>query len=172
MILSKKSLAALAAVFALGLAFAAPVRAADEVANPQYHAWAKFKPGSSATLTCDAKVGKQQQEIHIEMTTTLTSVTPEAVEVTSSSKVEAMGHSNNPTPEPRSISAKAPAKDVKEAGEKDVEAVGKTFKCKVIEVTGELAGSNGKKPRTGKYPTDMHATLFVNHDVPGGLVKM
>ena len=162
----------LTSLIALSLSLISTAKAADEVDNPQYTHWAKFKAGSSSTLTCDSKVGPNAIDIHIETTTTLDSVTPDEVALTSSSKVDVMGHSNNPVPVKKTIKAKAPAHESKQAGEKDVQAMGKTFKCKVFELTGNAAAANNAKGANAKNVKDAKATIYVNGDVPGGLVKM
>jgi hypothetical protein len=160
------------AAFCLGWTINSTARAADEVASPQYQAWAKFKPGSSSTLTSDMKVGPNgSMTIHVEMTTTLLSVTPEQAEVEAVSKTDMMGRGGNPTHVKRTIKAKEPARDMKETGTEDVKAMDKTFKCKVFKLSGEAAANQGSG-RGGRGPANATVTLYVNPDVPGGIVKM
>jgi hypothetical protein len=92
------------------------------------------------------------------------------VEATTTSEV--MGHINTIPATRREIKATAPARDIKEVGTKDVEAGGKTYSCKVVEMTGEAASANAAK--TGGAPAAGKAklTAYINHDVPGGIVKM
>jgi hypothetical protein len=146
-----------------------PVRA-DDVDSPQYAAWAKFKVGSSETLAADITAGPNA--VHVEMTQTLVSVADDQIEIESVAKVEANGHSNNPTPIKRTIKSKAPATDVKETGTQDVKAMDKTFSCKVLELTGDTAVATTPRAGSRQPPPASKVTLYVNSDVPGGLVKL
>ena len=174
MILSAtRQLWVLAAIFGLTIGSATlQTRAADDVANPQYAAWAKFKPGSSATLSCDMKVGPNAIDIHIEMTKTLVEVAADSLIVESSTKSKAMGHESNTPATKQTVKATAPAKDVKETGTADVMAAGKTYTCKVLELTGDAAAANASRPGGRPAAANAKATIYVNHDVPGGVVKM
>ncbi len=166
-----------ASVVALGLAGGTPTRAADELSDsPRYAAWAKFKPETTVTLSGDTKMGPN--EVHMDMVRTLKSVTAEQVEVETSVKVAFMGHTNNPEAKKETIPAKEAKPAMKETGEKDVQAMGKTYKCKVYEISGADAGAmgpGGARPHAGMANaagTEAKATIYVNDDVPGGLVKM
>jgi len=159
-------------IFCVGAALSSAAWAADEVDSPQYQAWAKFKPGSSATLTSDMKVGPNgSMSVHVEMTRTLVAVTPDHVEVDAASTAQVMGRGSNPTHVKSTIKAKEPAKNYQEAGAEDVKAMDKTFKCKVIKLSGEAAASEGSG-RGGRAPVNAKVTVYVNSDVPGGVVKM
>ncbi len=163
----------LGSIFFLGLAAAAPARAED-VDSPQYGAWAKFKPESSSTLAADIKMGAGNS-FHIETTMTLKSVTAQQVEVEATGKVNIMGQDRTTPPQTRTIPAKETKQDRKDLGEQDVQAMGKTFKCKVYEITGGGASGLAPSPRgpaAGGANPNAKATLYVNDDVPGGVVKM
>jgi hypothetical protein len=166
---SKRRLLVLASVLVLGFAAIVPARGdeAPMVDSPQYAAWAKFKPDSSSTLSADMKMGPNT--VHVETTTTLKSVTPEKVEVQSAGKMSFMGHDNETPVQTRTIAAKEAKQDKKDLGEQDVAAMGKTFKCKVYEITGANAGAPSAHGGAG---ADAKATIYVSDDVPGGLVKM
>ncbi len=164
----------LSALVSLGFASAMPARADDTlVDSPRYAAWAKFKPESFTTLAMDMKMGPN--DIHVEMTRTLKSVTADEVKLTTTTVATAMGHTGNPNTREETIAAKETKQEMKETGEKDVDAMGKTFKCKVIELTGAAAAAMAPQSRAHGPAGDSanaKVILYVCPDVPGGLVKM
>src|SRR4051812_32423765 len=123
-------------VMSLPLVPGPAVRAADDkpemVDDPRYKAWAKFAPGSTSTLA--GQMTAQGMQMQMEMKSTLADVKPEAVKVDQELTITVMGNVQQPPKRTQTINAKAPKADVVEKGEQDVEAMGKTFHCKVIEV--------------------------------------
>jgi hypothetical protein len=168
--MTHRTLALFAMVIFVGMFVSTTARGADDVDSPRYAAWSKFKPGSSSTLSSDITAGPNT--VHIDMTSTLVSVADDQIEIESVSKVEAMGHTNNPTPVKRTIKSKVPAQDVKENGTQDVKAMDKTFTCKVLELSGNSASDAAPRNGDRPAPKDVKVVLYINGDVPGGLVKI
>src|SRR4051794_18397760 len=71
----------LTALFAFSFLAAASTHwaRAEQIDDPGYTYWAKFKPGSFSTTTTESDLGAQKMSM--QMTTTLVSVTPEKVTV-------------------------------------------------------------------------------------------
>jgi hypothetical protein len=153
------------------MAAAAPAARAGDAAggkvdSPRYAAWSKCKPGTSATLSADLTMGTAK--VHVEMTRTLVSVTPDAATVTVVTKASAMGHDNPPQSRTENVPAKEDASTVTDAGKADVTAMGKTYSCHVYQTTASAAGVTGGR---GAAPTGT-AKMYFSDDVPGGLVKL
>ena len=157
-----------AAVTRVGLllpALAATARAAAPstapaatVDNPQYAMWAPFKPGSSATMVGDVDAGPQGK-VHLEVTQTLRSVTPDVVTLAQVTRVT-MGGQVQPVTRPlvQMIPAKQARAEMVRAGSADAQAMGRTFTCRVYHVGGGAAGPPG--------------TAYAADGVPGGVVKL
>ena len=146
-----------------------PARAGEMKDNPKYQAWAKFKPGSTNTLSTDIEMGPNK--IHLDITRKLVSVTDKEIVVETVSTATVMGHDHAQPATTETIPAQTDKDEIKGTGEKEVEAMGKTFKCKVWEA----AGSPDSKPAPHAAPgSDMtqKATVYTSDEVPGGLVKM
>jgi hypothetical protein len=127
--------------------------------DPRFGAWKKFKVGSSATIA--GNITMQGVEEHVEQTQTLTDVKADSVTVEDKITMTAMGNSQAMPPQSETIKAKTDKMGLKLTGEKDVEAAGKTYKCKVYEMAAkpdQLGGAKG--------------TFYTNDDVPGGTVEM
>lgn len=145
-------------------------RAEDLVDNPQYASWAKLKPGSSITLTTDTAAMGQQ--VKTEMVQKLSELTPDQAVIEVVMSVEAMGTKQARPPQKVSIKAKVPKDQAdrtrlpegmkgesKELPDETVDAMGKSYTCKVTEFSGVISGMNAK----GK--------IWRNDDVPGQVVK-
>jgi hypothetical protein len=135
---------------------------AEEIANPTFENWKKFAEGSSATIS--TTIDANGQKMNSETTNKLASKADDAITVEVSGTMEAFGQ-KRPIPTqsqkvpPKVEKADAPVQ-VGESTEK-VEAAGKTFDCKVYEVTKKMP--NGQT---------IKAKSWVSDDVPGGVVKM
>ena len=136
-----------------------PAAGGKMIDNPQYALWAKYKPGSSATLTGD--IDSQMGKIHVEMTQTLSSITADKATVSSAETVTVMGQSRTMPAQTHDVDAKEAKEEATQTGTKDVTAMGKTFPCKVFEETVKGGMGGGGK-----------ITAYVNADVPGGVVQM
>jgi hypothetical protein len=144
----------------LALSFTAASARAQQQDNQQYLHWAKFKPGSTATMSGEADNGGQK--VQLDMTNTLVEVTKDKVVLETSSIYKLGAQEQKGPPHKRDVPAKEEKKsEVKEVGEETIEAAGKKFKCKVIE--GEGVGAGGNKAK---------AKVWVSEEVPGGAVKM
>jgi hypothetical protein len=156
------------ALVALGCFSVSSAIAEDSAVNPKYAAWSRFKPGSYSTVEADIEVrGKRH---HITTTRRLISIDGDKAVVETKSTESEMGHDRSAAPWQATILAKGDSEKFKQTGEKEIEAMGKTFKCKVYETRG----SPDAKPNKGVTgsPDDVKATVYLCEDVPGGLVRL
>jgi hypothetical protein len=157
--------------FALVIGGATVGARAEQIDSPRYQAWSKFKVGSSHTLSGEMNAGGMQ--IQSEMTQKLVEVADDHVAIETTNTTNVMGRDHTTPPRREIIPAKEDIKDAKEIGTEDVQAMGKTFTCKVWEVTDMPAAPAG---RPGAKPDDQQrhssAKIWSSTDVPGGLVKM
>jgi len=154
-------LAAVAFVAILVLGAVSPSRA-DQIDNPRYKAWASFKKGSSRTLDATIQAGPVQ--VQTSMQSTLTDVTDDMVTVQTQSTSTYAGQTRQSPPHNQTIAAKVDQKDIKDDGEESIDAMGKTFKCKVYEASAAAAGASNSAIGQVKF--------WTSDDVPGGIVKM
>jgi hypothetical protein len=156
--------------FAVGCFSAISARAGDMVDNHKYQVWAKFKPGSSSTIATDMEKGTAK--FHLEMTRTLISIDSDNAVVETVSKVTVMGQEHAAPARRETIPVKIDKEkdSIKETGDKDIDAMGKTFKCKVFEATGDPDAPAAHGPAAN--PDTMKATVYISEDVPGGLVRL
>jgi hypothetical protein len=156
---------------------AAPARGADQVDNPQYQAWSKFAVGSSQTLAGemggnDANTPKMT----MESTRKLVEKTDDHVVLEVTATVSIMGQQHTAPARKVTVPAKAEQQDLKSIGSEDVQAAGKTFSCKVFEMSLKdvAAQRPGGGPRGGGAATAPQgkAKVWISDDVPGGLVKI
>jgi len=141
----------------------ASIAHAQEVDNPVYQAWAKFKVGSSTTLTGTMNAGPMT--IEAQLTQTLVERNDAEVVIEAVTVTTFAGQEHKGPPQRQTIRAKAPREDWKEIGDEDVQAAGQTFKCKVIE-------SKRAVPSRGGQTTETVAKVWVSPKVPGGTVQM
>ncbi len=146
------------AFVAMLLCGAASVRA-DQVDNPQYQAWAKFAVGSSETLA--GEIDAQGMKIQMTTVRKLVEKADDHVTVESTTTTSVMGQDRTGPTTKIEIPAKTDAKDVIAHDNEKVEAAGKTYDCKVYETAQPTPQSDQAK-----------AKIWVNGDIPGGLVKM
>ncbi|HTL29438.1 MAG TPA: hypothetical protein VL282_09455 [Tepidisphaeraceae bacterium] len=135
---------------------------AEQVANPQFDHWTKFGEGSSATVTTTIDAGGQKMSS--ESTNKLTAKAEDNLTVEISGSMEVAGQKHTIPTQTQKVTkmvekADAP-QQVTEKTEK-VEAAGKTFECKVYELTKALPNGQTIKAKT-----------WMSTDVPGGVVKM
>jgi hypothetical protein len=150
--------------------FFTTTRADDAKDNPNYLVWAKFKPGSTSTVVADIRDG--QDNVHIETTRTLVSVSAETVVVETVSIRKTKGHEITQAPIKQTIPAKTNKDEIKETGRKDMDAMGKTFKCRVWDSTPAKANKTGANAPKVAAAEGMKATIYVCDDVPGGVVRL
>jgi len=158
-------------VLVLSLLLSSSVRAA-ELEGMRYEAWAKFKVGSSHTLSGTVDAG--QMQIPSEITQKLIDVKPDHVTVELTSTVTIMGRQHTGKPQQHEIPVKDKDVQAKDLGEDSVDAMGRTFKCHVYEVSGKDAAPPPPGPGGRPAPQDAErvAKIWVSPEVPGGLVKM
>lgn len=150
----KNALAVGVVMLCAGLAYG------EMVDNPQYQGWKKFGEGSSATLTSTMSAGGQK--IESESVRKLVSKADDSVTIEVTASVTFAGQSHSTPPHEQKIAAQIDKKDadVSTSNEK-VEAAGKTFDCKVYNIT--QATPDGKS---------VTAKVWITDEVPGGVVKM
>ena len=147
----------------LALAFSASSLKADAPANPRFNAWSGFKIGSSATRT--ATMGAGGMTINIDIKETLVELTDDhaVIETVTTTSVGGQDHPGQPVR--TTISSKDQPKEWKELRQEDVQAAGKTYKCKVIQ--GKFAA-----PARGGQAADSDAKIWFSSEVPGGIVQV
>jgi hypothetical protein len=168
--MNRRCLSAVSILVITLFACAGFARAEEMVANPQYTAWAKFKPGTMITMKM-ATTGAQA--LNMQIVQTLKEVTPEKAAVDVATKMDMGGQTRDMPTQTVSVDAKvtkdkaAQAEmppgmkgDVKQLADEDVTVGGKTYKAKVSEFSGEQQGMKVK----GK--------AWRSDEVPGGVVKM
>jgi hypothetical protein len=157
----------LALLFPAGIS--AIAQAGESRDNPNYAVWAKFKPGSTSTVTADIRDG--ENNIHVEVTRTLESVSDDKIVVKKVSVSKEKGHVQTTAPETETIPAKTEKDEIKETGKKDIDAMGKTFKCRVWDSKTAGKAAAGTPSNPAPAPT-VNATVYVSDDVPGGVVRL
>jgi hypothetical protein len=150
------TLSILAACF--GLMLMNSVARADQTDNPRYQAWIKFAKGSSETLDGSMQMG--QMTMTSEMTTTLADKTDDNVTLQVDTTTTVMGQPHASS-QSQVVPAKADLKNVTQGADENVDAMGKTFDCKVYTVTSDNPNAAGATMKA-----------WLNDGVPGGCVKM
>jgi hypothetical protein len=159
------------AMVAVGMILAggAVCSAADQIDNPQYTAWAKFKPGTSVTTKMVSDAAGQKTEM--EITTTLVEVTAAKLVLEAKTSMSAGGQKMEMPAQKTDVAAKvdkpaavavapdAPKGEVKESTD-EVEVMGKKVKCKVMETKTTANGMN------------INSKTWTSDEIPGGMVKM
>jgi hypothetical protein len=139
---------------------------AEQVDNPQYQSWSKFKPGTTVTMKSDSVMKVQGNEMKnaSTITTKLLDISP--TEATVETTMLANGQESKLPPqkipaktEKAAVPADAPKADMKEGTDK-VEIAGKTYNAKTVETTSD---ANGMKTTSKTWMSD---------EVPGGMLKM
>jgi hypothetical protein len=142
---------------------------ADQIDNPQYKAWAKFKPGTTVTRNMHSESNGMAHDI--KLITKLDSITDQEAVIENSAVVSINGKDFTPPARKDTIEAKIDNDPAKIAAqhmpppdakftEEEVTAGGKTYKAKVFETdTKERGGTR-------------HTKVWFSDDVPGGLIKM
>src|SRR3954454_18063184 len=99
----------------MAFAFTASTARAEQQDNQQYLHWAKFKPGSTATMSGEAD--NAGQKVSIDMTNTLVEVTKDKIVLETSSAYKLGAQEQKGPPHKRDVPAKEEKKsDVKEVG--------------------------------------------------------
>jgi hypothetical protein len=156
-----------AAIFLIGGFSGVTAKADDAAPNLKYTAWAKYKPGSTETIAGD--IDSPAGKMHLEMVRTLISVTDDQVVVETKTKMDMGGQTRESPAVKETIKATGDKDEIKQTGEESVDAMGKTFKCKVYE-----AAKTDSAPATPAAPgPNMNkAKVWACEDVPGGVVKL
>ena len=140
----------------------AGVSRAEQVANPAFENWKKFEAGSTSTMSMTIEAGGQKMKS--ETVNKLASKADDVITVEVTGTMEVLGQKQTIPTQTQKVAAKVEKDDaptqVGESTEK-VEAAGKTFDCKVYELAKKQA--NGQTVK---------AKMWMNDDVPGGIVKM
>lgn len=144
------------AFLATAQTFAAAAPAADQIDDPGYVHWSKFKPGSSTKVLTSSETSGMKTSTQI--TTTLLAVTPEKITVEVTSEAESSGTKLPPRTRKHDVAAKRPkpadpslTKESKETLTFD----GKSYRCTLSE---ETRGT-------------LHIKTWLSDEIPGGLLK-
>lgn len=143
---------------------------AEQVDNPAYQNWARFKPGTSVIHSQQTAMGGMNMQM--EMTQTLKELTPEkaVVDMTVKNSMMPGGGQTSSVTIPAKVDAsqaQAPGKmpegmkgEAKSLGKETVKVSDKSYECEVTQFTGEGQGmkSEGKS--------------WTSNEVPGSMVKM
>lgn len=141
--------------------------AQELVDNPAYQAWARFKPGTSVTLTSETSMAGMSTKV--DMTHKLAELTPEKAVVETT---VAMPQGNNTNK--MEILAKVKKEDVRDPAQlppgvkgqmkvlpdEEVKVLDKTYKCKVVEFTGQ------------QQEMEISGKSWTCPDIPGQLAKL
>ena len=142
------------ALVAIMVLVAASSLRAGQIDNPEYKAWASFKVGSSRTLTASGGGGGYVKSSGGgTLQSTLKGIAGDKV------MVQLGTNANSPS---FPVPAKIDERNIKYVGEASIQAMGKTFKCKIYELPKQTSPNGAKSSQTKKWICD---------DVPGGLVK-
>ncbi|MEI8198292.1 MAG: hypothetical protein WCI73_20555, partial [Phycisphaerae bacterium] len=144
--------------------------AGEQIDNPQYKSWAKYKPGTSVTVKTQTDMDGSQNEM--ETTTTLADLTAEKAVVETKMAVVAAGQKMEMPASKMVIPAKidkpvadpadatnTPKADVKE-GTEILEVAGQKIDCKWVQTKTTVGGKNGV------------SKVWTSDAVPTGMVKM
>ncbi len=147
----------LAAAAVLALSFVQ-----EKVENPQYKAWASFKPGSWVKHKMEME-GPGGQKMEMEVTATLTEVTPEKLVLDRKQTMTVGGRTMDLPGKKEEVEAKV---EKGKAGtvkitekEEEITVAGKKLTCKLAEM--EMEQNNQKM--TGKS--------WIHPDIPGGMAQ-
>ena len=164
----KSSLIAIAALLAVVAWLGSPsAQAAEMVDNPQYLSWSKHKTGTTVTLKQDIAMGPMN--LSGTTTQTLVELTADKAVIEHATTMDVAGQkqeSKNKQEIPSKVekgkefnpSGKGTAK---ETGTEKVDVAGKSYECKIIEMTG---GEGDQNKASGKM---WHTT-----EIPGGAAKL
>jgi hypothetical protein len=132
--------------------------AGDKIDNPLYSAWAKFDVGASVTFEGDQS-DSSGGKFHLTATLTLKSKDADGAKADASMQ---LGSKENTRADVTNFPAKVGSDDVKPLKDEDVDAMGKTIKCKVYQVSPATVGGQG----------NTSVKVYLNDEIPGGIVKM
>jgi hypothetical protein len=156
--LARVTLAALALV----LAGAASARA-DDIDNPKYKQWSRFKVGSFVTMKMVVETGGNKTEL--ENTTTLVELTAEKAVVEMKGKM-ALGAYKIDIPANK---LEIPARIHKpEAGSGDAKPAEGTEE---VEVGGKKVSSRTAESSSEADGTKKHVKVWLSDEIPGGVAK-
>lgn len=131
----------------------AAMASAEQIDNPQYPEWAKFKVGSSVTMKSTTDMGEYKTET--ELTTKLISLTAEKAVVETTGTTVTNGNKGEMPPQTMEITAKMDKPEMPEEadpaaegpkptiteGVEDVTVGSQTLRCKWTETILESAGN-------------------------------
>ncbi len=136
----------------------------QDVDNPQYKHWAKFKKGAYSKSKSETNMGSTKMEG--EMTTTLKDLSAEKAVIEMKSVNIMMGTKTEAPPQSMDIPAKVKKtedtgkKPEMKEGDEEIEVAGKKIKCHWVEMVTE---QGGQKTTTKTWTTD---------EIPGQVAKM
>lgn len=133
--------------------------AGEEVANPAYDAWSKFKPGATTRVAGSTKT--MGMETTLEINTKLLEVAADKVTLEVSASITMNGNKMDQPAQKQEVKAKVQKEDIPApAGEEQITVDGKTYNCKVYALTRTQEG------------TTISAKSWMSDEVPGGVVRV
>ena len=149
----------------LGLVLSASTVRAEDVDNPEYVQWSKFKVGSFVTMKMETETGGNKTEM--ENTTTLVELTKEKAVIETKGHMMMGGNKIDIPANKREIPAKVKKAEggkgegpkAKE-GNEEIEVGGKKVKCKTVEADTEASGMK------------THSKTWMCEEIPGHVAKM
>jgi hypothetical protein len=139
---------------------------APKVDNPEYKAWAKFKPDTTVTREMTVTGGPGGQAMTMTSTSKLVSVDADKAVV--SNQMSMMGH-DMPAKDQDVLAKDVDKKMGDPTGTEDVKIGDKTYSCKVYEITGAPPGVPAAQ---AKAMADSKTKIWVSDEVPGGMAKL
>jgi hypothetical protein len=144
--------------------------AAEQVDNPSYKSWAKFKAGTTVTLKTESDMAGQKSDM--ETTTTLVEINPDKAVIETKMSMNAGGQQMDMPAQKTDVPAKLDkTPEVKPEDPKD--------KPEVKESSEEVSIPGGKKVKAKVTETKMTANgmntvskVWTSEEVPGGVIKM
>ena len=156
---------AFAAIAVVGLFASTSTARAEDVDNPEYELWAKFKAGSYVVQKMESEAAGNKT--NMEYTYTLKEITKAKAVVETKGVMTMAGNKMDIPASSREIPAKVKKTDPVKSdapkakeGDEEVEVGGKKIKCHWTETETESSGTKSK------------SKVWTSKEIPGGMAKM
>lgn len=141
------------------------VALAQNVPNPMYSAWMKFKPGATATYSGESRT--LGIDATIETTIKLVNVASDKVTIEVRRKVTSGSDTVEQPATTETIQAVLPASIAMAADpDEEIEVNGRKYKCRVFRAQ-QVESADGKKVDLG-----LVSRTWLSEEVPGGIVRV
>lgn len=144
----------------------APAVPSESVDNPQYHSWAKQRPGTVVVIRAVTRSDGNDAQTVSTTTYTLLEVTPTAVRLRSQQAMKRYdGHETNDPPDEYAVSRTV---SVPKSAAKDQPAAAVT---ESVTVGGKVYLARTQKGTASNEAGEVLNQVWLSDDAPGGLVK-